>query len=332
MRKIQVRPSALAVAVALILLLIAPFVLPMHPVQLLTEALVVGTTTMSFIFLFGYAGLASMAQMAYFAVSGYVIAVITVSHSGNFWLAAIAGVLGAGVVSLLFALVAYRSQGIFFLMMTLAMSQLVYGVATEWAPVTGGYRGIAGIPRPSLGGLNFSATVPRYYLFILIATVVYLVLKYITVSEFGLGIRAQRENPIKAEALGIDVKRQRLAAHVIAGLTAGVAGVMGVIHYGVVSPETTGLKSILTVIMSAIVGGTFWLEGGVLGSVIVVILISVVSGITERYWMIVGSLFVVMIIFLPRGLIGAGMSIGRRFRRRAKDVAQQDEAVLSGIQ
>lgn len=291
-----------------------PFLIGTHPLQLITEGLVVGVAAMSFIFLHGYAGLTSMVQMAYFAVAGYAIAIITVDRGGNFWLAALIGIVAAGLTALLFALVAYKSQGIFFLMMSLALSQLVYGVAMQWSSVTRGYDGFAGIPRPAIGDWSLSSLVPRYYFFVVVTLLVYLILQVFTRSRFGLSIRALRLNSEKAAALGMNVRAKRLTAHVIAGALAGLAGVLGAIHYGVVSPATTGLNEILRVIMAAIIGGALWLEGGVIGSIVVVYLISIISGYTERYWIVVGTLFVLVVIFFPNGIVGSAKSIAARVR------------------
>jgi branched-chain amino acid transport system permease protein len=119
---------------------------------------------------------------------------------------------------------------------------------------------------------------------------------------------------VKAAALGVNVRKQRLVAQLIAGFVAGVAGVLGLMHYGVVSPASTGLNEILKVIMASIVGGALWLEGGIIGGAIVIYLISIVSGFTERYWFIVGTVFALVVIFMPDGLIGWIRTILGRFQ------------------
>lgn len=319
-RALLVGAVVIAAAIAL------PFLIGTHPLQLITEGLVVGVAAMSFIFLHGYAGLTSMVQMAYFAVAGYAIAIITVDHGGNFWLAALIGILAAGLTALLFALVAYKSQGIFFLMMSLALSQLVYGVAMQWSSVTRGYDGFAGIPRPAIGDWSLGSLVPRYYFFVVVTLLVYLILQILTRSRFGLSIRALRLNSEKAAALGMNVRSKRLMAHVIAGAVAGLAGVLGAIHYGVVSPATTGLNEILRVIMAAIIGGALWLEGGVIGSIVVAYLISIISGYTERYWIVVGTLFVLVVIFFPNGIMGSVKNIAARIRGGTNKAAGPEAA------
>lgn len=307
----------------------APFILPSHNLQLLAESLVLGASAMGFVFLYGYTGLASLAQMAYFAVSAYFIAVMTMTYSQNYWLAAICGILGAGVVAALFALLAYRTPGIYFLMMTLALSQLAYSVFLQWASVTGGFRGFSGIERPTIGQVRLIDTMPRYFFFAIVVLIVYLVLKLITNSKYGVGLQAGRDNELKMAALGVDVKVQRFTAHVIAGLVAGVAGVMGVLQYGVVSPATTGLTEILKMIMAAIIGGALWLEGGLLGALIVVHLISFVSSQTQRYWMIIGVIFVLTIIFLPNGIIGGFKDLKQWLAGRRKDSSIPDAPTTS---
>jgi len=310
----QIRKLAGYIAIGCVLMII-PFIAPAHNVQLLAQTLVVGMAAMSFIFLYGYTGLASLAQMAYFAASGYFIAVMTMTYSQYYWLAALCGVLGAGLLAALFALLSYRTAGIYFLMMTLALSQLAYSVYLQWSSVTGGYRGFSGIQRPEIGPFNLMDSVPRYFFFLLIAAVVYVILTFITASKYGVALRAGRDNETKLAALGVNVRMQRFSAHVLAGIVAGIAGVMGVLQYGVVSPETTGLTEILKMIMAAIIGGAFWLEGGFLGALIVVHLINFISSQTQRYWMIIGAIFVLVIIFLPRGVIGGVSDMRKRIRQ-----------------
>ena len=294
-------------------LLVGPLLFSAHTTQLMAESLVLAVSAMGFVFLHGYAGLTSMAQMAYFAVSGYFIAVMTMTFSHNFWFAAACGVVGAVVVAAVFALIAYRTSGIYFLMMSLALSQLAYSAFLQWASVTGGFRGFSGIARPTLGPFDLSNTIPRYFFFLIVAIGVYLLLKVVGRSPYGLALRAGRDNPVKIEPLGVDFRLQRFSAHLVAGGIAGVAGVLGVIQYGVVSPATTGLTEILKVIMAAIIGGALWLEGGILGAFIVIYLISFVSAETQRYWLIIGTLFVLVIILLPQGIIGGLKRLEKRF-------------------
>lgn len=300
------------VIIALVILVFfgcMPFVGSTHNTQLMTESLVLAVSAMGFTFLYGYTGLASMAQMAYFAVSAYTVAIMTVTYSQNYWFAAVAGIVFAVVTAAIFGLLAYRTEGIYFLMMTLALSQVAYSAFLQLDWITGGFRGFSGVGRPNIGSVNLVQSLPRYYLFLVLTILVYVLLKYVSASKYGVALIAGKDSGTKLCSLGMDVRRQRFTAHIIAGFIAGIAGVMGIMQYGVVSPATTGLIEILKVIMASIIGGALWLEGGVLGSFIVVYLISVVSAQTQRYWMIIGAVFVLAILLLPDGIMGGAKNL-----------------------
>jgi len=308
------RPAAARVALRAVLViaaLSAPWWLPNYYVQLCTRSLLLGITPMTFILLAGYGGMVSLAQMSFFAMSGYIIGIGVVDHRWPFVVAIPLAFVGAVLLSAAFGVVAIRAKGIYFLMMTLALSQLAYGVALQWANVTHGWDGLSGVPRPVIFGWSLLETVPLYFITLLITTLSYLIMRRLVRSHFGLALQGIRDNPARMAALGYDVQLHRFVVIVISGSFAGIAGILGVFFYGGVSPETTGLSQIMLVIMSAIVGGTALLEGGVVGSFITVLLLSVASQFTQRYLTIVGLVFVLVILFLPQGVLGSRRNLKR---------------------
>ncbi|MBV8901288.1 MAG: branched-chain amino acid ABC transporter permease [Verrucomicrobia bacterium] len=283
-------------------------------VQLATRSLIIGMVTMSFVLLAGYSGMVSLAQMSFFAMAGYVIGVGVKTHQLPFVIAIPLAIFGATLLSALFATVAIRAQGNYFLMMTLALAQLFEGVAMQWVSVTNGYNGIAGVPRPVLFGLwSLQDSAPLYYASLGCTAGCFALLRHLLGSPLGLCLRGVRENPRRLSALGFNVQMYRFIAIVVSGAVAGVAGVLGVFQSGVIAPHTANLQNAVMVVMAALVGGVSRLEGAILGSFVTVFLVAVTSSLTPRYWMIVGAIFTAVVIFLPNGLLG------KRLRRKRGD-------------
>lgn len=295
--------TALTIGV-IVLAFTAPAWLPTYYLQLTSRALILAITTMSFILLAGFGGMTSLAQMSFFAAAGYGIGFLVMKNGWPFALAIPASIAIATLLSAGFALFAIRSKGIYFLMITLALSQVAYGVAMQWAAVTKGSEGFSGITRPTVLGRSLIEYTPMFYVTLIVTVLCYLALRWMVRSPFGMAAQGIRDNPVRMAALGFNVQMHRFLIFTIAGFFAGVAGVLGVFYYGGVSPTTTSLAQTLLVVMSAIAGGVLFIEGGIVGSIITVYLWSFASQATQRYFTIIGLVFVLMILFLPNGVLG----------------------------
>lgn len=289
-------------------------------IQLSTRALFLSIVTMSFILLSGYGGMTSLAQMSFFAMAGYIIGIGWKSYDAPYELLIPLAVIGATLLSAAFALIAIRASGIYFLVMTLALGQLFQGVALQWASVTGGYNGIAGIEPPVLPwGLSLRDPIVLYYVVLITIIVCYVALRRLVNSPFGIALQGIRDNPQRMSAMGFNVQRHRFLVIVLSGVFAGIAGVIGVFFNGVIAPDTADLEAAVLVLMAALVGGITRLEGGILGAVVTVFLVNIASGLTLRYWSIVGVIFVLIVLFLPNGLLGSrqpGLAPFKRWRGR----------------
>lgn len=289
----------------LILSFTAPFWLPSYYLQLSTRSMILAIITMSFILLAGFGGMTSLAQMSFFAASGYIYGFTVMTHGWRIDLAIPVAIVGATLISSAFALLAIRAKGIYFLMITLALSQVSYGIAMQWAEVTRGSEGFSGITRPTIMGWSLIDYIPMFYLTLIVTIVCYLLLRRLVRSPFGWALQGIRDNPVRMAALGFDIQLHRFITLSIGGFFAGISGVLGVFYYGGVSPTTTGLSQTLLVVMSAIAGGVTMIEGGIVGAFITVFLMSVASQYTQRYLTIIGLVFVLLILFLPKGLLGS---------------------------
>jgi branched-chain amino acid transport system permease protein len=303
-------------AILCLLSLSLPALLPKFTIQLTIHGLYLGVVAMTFILLAGYADMISLAQMSFAAAAGYVIAIGSVKFGISQWILFPGAILGATAVSAIFGLVAIRGQKIYFLMMTLALGQLFFGIGMQWVSLTGGAYGYTGLSRPTILGYSLLDANPLYYFTLAITAASYLALRRIVHSNFGLVLQGIRDNPQRMEALGFNVQLHRYLAIVISGAFAGVAGILNTYYTGVITPSRAGLSQSVIVVMAALVGGVRRLEGGLLGGILIAFLLSVTNELTARYWTVVGVLFILVVIFLPNGLLGGVLPQARSLRKR----------------
>jgi branched-chain amino acid transport system permease protein len=230
----------------------------------------------------------------------------------------IPAILAAILLAAIFGWIAIRATKIYFLMMTLALAQLFFGIVFQWVSLTEGYPGITGIPRPTLFGISLIETPPLYYVTLIVAVICYLLLRRLVGSPFGLVLMGIRDNPKRMAALGFNVQMHRYLIIVVSGAFAGIAGILMTYFTGVISPTRAALTSSILVVMAALVGGVSSLEGGLLGGIVIAFLMSIASNLTSRYWTIVGTLFILIVMFMPNGLLGGDLQLGSRFRKLLK--------------
>lgn len=297
----------------MIILILIALTLPLwahrFTILLTIRGLYLGIIAMSFILLAGYGDMISLAQMSFAAMAGYVIGIGLTRFGLPHGVLAILAVLGAGLLSAVFALVAIRAQKIYFLIMTLALSLLFHGVGMQWATVTGGSDGITGIPRPELFGLSLIQRVPMYYLTLAVTLFCYLALRHLVRSRFGIALQGIRDNPRRMAALGFNVQLHRYCAIVISAMFAGIGGVLTLYFTGVILPERAGLGQTILVVLAALVGGVHTLKGGIVGGLLIAYLVSYTSQFTSRYWAILGAIFILVVMFMPNGLLGGDLPL-----------------------
>ena len=198
-----------------------PALLPTFTIQLTIRGLYLGVVAMTFILLAGYADMISLAQMSFAAMAGYVIAIGAVKLGISQWVLFPSAIVGATALSAIFGLVAIRGQGIYFLMMTLALGQLFYGIGMQWVSLTGGAYGYTGLSRPTVLGYSLLEATPLYYVTLVITILSYLALRRVVHSNFGLVLQGIRDNPKRMAALGFNVQLHRYLAIVIFGCICG---------------------------------------------------------------------------------------------------------------
>lgn len=290
--------------------------LPRYYVGLMTQVLIFGIFAMSLDLLVGYTGLQSLGHAAYFGMAAYTAALLALRVTNNFWVDALAGLLASVATAAVFGLLALRTSGAYFLMATLALAQVLWGIAYRWRSLTGGDDGLPGISRPDLG-LPWSLwDVTVYFNFVLlIAVLVGAALFVIVRSPFGYALRGIRESESRMRVLGYNTWLYKYSAFILAGFFAGIAGILFVYYNGFVSITELSVVVSAEALLMVILGGPGTLFGPLLGAGVVVFLRHIVSGYTERWLFILGLVYVLAVLFAPRGIIG---ELQERFRRRER--------------
>ncbi|MGH7383848.1 MAG: branched-chain amino acid ABC transporter permease [Candidatus Rokuibacteriota bacterium] len=296
---------ALMAAVVIAALALAGPLLPSYPLTLLTQALIVGILAMSLDVLLGYTGLSSLGHAAYFGVGAYVVAILATEYQMGLIACLLSGMALATLAAAVFGLLAIRATGTYFLMITLALGMVIWGLAYRWVSLTKGDNGIAGIPRPTLLGIELFTAVPFYYFCLACAALAWVLMGLLVVSPFGLGLRGIRGSEARMRALGYNVWLHKYTAFVLSGLFGGFSGTLWAYYNGFVSPNDVQLLTSVEALLMVALGGPGTLIGSALGAGIIVFLKNFVSVYTKRWLLILGGVYIGVILFAPTGIVGA---------------------------
>lgn len=272
--------------------------------QIGVQSLYLAILAMSLGFLAGYGGMVSLAQIALFGVGGYTFAHLTMMREQAVWVAILAALILPPLVGAFYGLLAVRTEGIYFLMITLALAMLTFTFALQNRTLTRGFSGITGIRPPTFG--NFSLEEPRnfYYVVLVLALLVYFGFRYLIKTQFGLALQAIRDNSRRMRALGYNVVAHRVAAFALAAFVAGLAGILGVWYNGQISPGSIDLTRNINVLLIAVMGGLLYFEGAFIGSIFFILVTTFASSFTTRFNSLIGIAFLLIALFLPGGIMG----------------------------
>jgi len=333
MTRAKPTPDRVVGVVLVTLAVFAPLIFSDYWVSaLLTQMLFLGVVAASLIFLSAYGGMVSLAQTAIYGVAGFALGNLTTNGNTkglNLGWAEFPGIVVALIVALCVALVfgalASRSYGIYFLMITLVFSviaNLFFGQVTS----VSGFGGISGIPIPEF--LSRTAHPERlYFATLAVALAVYALLKYVARTPFGLTLQGIRDDPVRMRSLGYNVTLHRTLAFTFAGFIAALGGILFVWWNAQIAPSTIGLGATIDVLVIAVIGGLYRLEGAWLGALVFVVLNNYapdVDAIGDRFHTLIGVVFLVIVLVSPNGLIGLWerVTAGRR-RSVPGDITQE---------
>jgi branched-chain amino acid transport system permease protein len=283
-------------------------------ILLATRALAFSILVMSLDLLLGFTGLASLGQAAYLGVGAYLTAILAARyHIGlgyDFWLVVVLGMLGAALLAALFGLLAVRASGVYFLMITLALGQCVWGLAYRWNSLTGGDNGINIEHRPQFG-VNLADPVTFFYVVFGFFIVALAILYTLVRSPFGRSLAGIRERELRMKILGYNTWLHKYLAFIIAGAFGGLSGVLWAHTAGIVSPENVVLTTSVDALLMAVLGGPGTLIGGAIGAGVVLFIREYLSTLVHWWQYVLGGVYVLVILYLPDGL----MSIPQRIRQ-----------------
>jgi branched-chain amino acid transport system substrate-binding protein len=298
--------SRIAIAVALLVLLGAPPMVSSFLLALLTQAVIYAILAMSLDLILGYIGLSSLGHAAYLGIGAYSVGILATRHGASFWTTLAVGVVLATVVAAIFGLIALRATGVYFLMITLALGMVVWGLAHRWVTLTQGDNGISGVPRPNLGlPWSFSSGIPFYYLALAGFFLALFALRRVVASPFGQTLVGIRESESRMRTLGYHVWLHKYLGFVIAGGIGGFAGVLWAYYNGFVSPSDLELATSVEILLMVALGGRGTLLGPALGAALIVGLKNLVSVYTHRWLLILGGVYIGTIVYAPEGIVGA---------------------------
>lgn len=306
----------IALLVAFVVLATLPWWSPgSYYVNIASQILFYAIFALAIDVLLGYGGMVSLGHAGIMGVACYSVAVALSAGYGHLF-AIVMAVAVTLVGSAIYAAIALRAVGIGFLMITLALGQILWGLAYRWITVTNGDNGLSLASRPAPFGISLNGA-PAFYYATLVVFLFSLMLAAVFVhSPFGASLRGARDQPQRMNALGYNVWLIRFCACVFSGLLTAIAGIMFVYYNQFISPQALALTASAEVVLMVISGGAGTLFGPIVGAALVVIMKNVASAYIARWNFVLGAIFVVIVIFMPEGLVPGTVRFARWLRRK----------------
>jgi branched-chain amino acid transport system permease protein len=301
----------LAVAAALLVLMTLPlWVGNSYYVNIASQILLYAVFALGLNALVGYAGLVSLGHAGLFGIAAYAGALLI--NDGDGHAVAIAGALGVTLIAAaVFAVLALRGTGLGFVMITVALGQIVWGVAYRWISITNGDNGVSIATRPAPFGLSLATAANFYWATLVVFLVTVAAVAVFAASPFGASLRGTRDQPRRMNALGYHVWMIRFLAFLFSGLWSGVAGMLFLYYNQFISPQAMALTASAEVLLMVIAGGTGTLLGPIAGAALVAVMKNVASAYVERWNFVLGAIFVAIVIFMPEGLVPGSVRLWR---------------------
>ena len=302
--------------------LVFPFVAtPFFTFQVAAQSLVLGLIALSLSFLAGYGGMVSLAQMTVAGIAGYGVAVLGTSSSAEislgwpWWVAVPAAILLAVLCATLIGWLSVRTEGIYTIMITLAIGVAFYYLVLQNYSVFNGFQGLRELHPPKVFGLDWRAPLPYYFLSLACAMAGYFLVRYVVGAPFGVALQGVRDNPRRMEALGFNVVAHRVAAYALAGLLAAVGGVLLAWYNALMTPGSVGTSWMINILVIAVLGGVKHPIGAFLGAIVFVLLQTFAIDLIdrERFNLVIGGVFLAIVLFSPDGLLGLWAKLRSRF-------------------
>jgi branched-chain amino acid transport system permease protein len=301
----------IAPVVALLVLATVPWWIGnSYYVNVATQILIFAVLALGLNVLVGYAGLVTLGHAGLFGIAAYAGATL-INGGHNTIVVAIGALLVTLAATAIFAVLALRGAGLGFVMITVALGQIVWGIAYRWISLTNGDNGISISTRPTPFGLSLSSADAFYWATLVVFLVAFAAMATFVASPFGAAVRGTRDQPRRMTALGYNVWLTRFFAFLFSGFWSGVAGLLYLYYNQFVSPQAVALSASAEALLMVIAGGTATLLGPIAGAILVIIMKDIASAYIERWNFVLGAIFVMIVVFMPEGLVPGSVRLWR---------------------
>jgi len=302
--QLQSKIKAAALLLAALCLLVLPPFYSSYWITLLTQMLIFAVLAMSLDVLLGYTGLSSFGHAGFFGAAGYAVAILSTRYKMGPLVCFVSGVSLPVLIAMIFGFMVAHAAGVSFLIITLALGMVLWGLAFRWVSMTGGDNGIAGILRPDVGlPVHLKDPLTFYYVVFVFFLLSLILMVVLVRSPFGHSLKGIRESETRMRVLGYHSWLHKYLGYVAAAAFAGAAGVFWAYFNGFISPFDMDLNASIEIILMVILGGPGTLIGPAVGAGIIIFLKNFISAYTQRWLLILGTIYILTILYAPQGLM-----------------------------
>jgi branched-chain amino acid transport system permease protein len=307
----------IAIAIFAVVALLLPFFAGDFYVNLASQILIAAIFALSLNLLVGFGGMTSLGHASYLGVAAYVAALLTTRYGFDHGTAALISIAGTVAMAAFFGVIALRATGLGFLMITLALSQVLWGLAYRMSNVTNGDNGITGITRPAPFGLSLDKPAAFYWFCLIVTLFAFVMMVIFISSSFGSSLKGVRDQPRRMAALGFNPWMIRWITFIYAGFWGGIAGLLYVYYNKYIHPTSLSTTSSAEALLGVIAGGSGTLAGPAVGAALVLLLKNYASAYIERWNMLLGLVFLFIVLVMPTGIVPGWHKFMARFRGRS---------------
>jgi branched-chain amino acid transport system permease protein len=304
-----------AIAVIAASLLLPPLLAGDFYINLASQILIAAIFALSLNLLVGFAGMTSLGHASYLGVAAYISALLTSRYGLSHGSAAVLSIAGTVAMAAFFGIIALRATGLGFLMITLALSQVLWGLAYRMSNVTNGDNGIAGLTRPAPFGISIDSPASFYWFVLIVAGFAFLMMAIFVSSAFGSSLKGVRDQPRRMAALGFNPWLIRWITFIYAGFWGGVSGLLYVYYHKYIHPTSLSTTSSAEALLGVIAGGSGTLGGPVVGAAVVLLIKNYASAYIERWNMLLGLVFLFIVLVMPTGIVPGVSRLTAAMRR-----------------
>jgi branched-chain amino acid transport system permease protein len=307
----------IAIAIFAVLALSLPFVAGDFYINLASQIYIAAIFALSLNLLVGFGGMTSLGHASYLGVAAYLSALLTTRYGFDHGSAALISILGTIAMAAFFGVIALRATGLGFLMITLALSQVLWGLAYRMSNITNGDNGITGVTRPAPFGISLESATSFYWFALAVTVISFVMMAIFVSSSFGSSLKGVRDQPRRMAALGFSPWMIRWITFIYAGFWGAIAGLLYVYYNKYIHPTSLSTTSSAEALLGVIAGGSGSLAGPAVGAALVLLLKNYASAYIERWNMLLGLVFLFIVLVMPTGIVPGIERLTARFRGRS---------------